>query len=164
MTIAQLIVVSSIQASMVIFMGFFGEIVARHERSVKKDSPTPETSGSKNNSTSSPVIVPTNSTTASPVAPWPADRDTANEGESLQTAFLAFAALGILLLFFIVFRSFRLRTSRAERRYGVQGDRNTQELTPLPMAAEEDEDSGDEQILFDASHNRLPDDRSRMVL
>uniref|UniRef100_A0A1L8D6Q6 Protein with signal anchor n=2 Tax=Nyssomyia neivai TaxID=330878 RepID=A0A1L8D6Q6_9DIPT len=116
--------------------------------SVKKDSPTPElpTSGNSTKSGNTTNVIPPH---------WARTDD-----NSLQTAFLAFAAIGILLIFFIIFRSYRLRTSRAERRYGVQGNRNTQELTPLPMAVDEDS-ADDEQTLFDASQRS---EQPRMVL
>lgn len=150
----------ALEASIAVFLGIIVEISAGETHSVKKDSPTPETSG---NSSAQPILTPSNSTTAEVPVVRPAHTD----GESLQTALLAFVALGILLVFFIVFRSYRLRTSRAERRYGVLGDRSAQELTPLPMATEEDEEESgeDEQTLFDASHRSFGGERQpRMVL
>lgn len=50
-----------------------------------------------------------------------------------------------------------LRLSRAERKYGVQGDRANQELTPLPMAIEDvnsDEDDED-HTLFEVNRQSI---------
>ncbi|XP_017025151.1 uncharacterized protein [Drosophila kikkawai] len=52
-----------------------------------------------------------------------------------------------ILLF--VMRVYRLRLSRAERKYGVQGDRANQELTPLPMAIEDVNSDEEDHTLFE---------------
>lgn len=50
----------------------------------------------------------------------------------------------------------RLRSHRAERRYGVQGDKSAQELTHLPTAMEEDESELEEdETLFDINKTRV---------
>lgn len=50
----------------------------------------------------------------------------------------------------------RLRSHRAERRYGVQGDKSAQELTHLPTAIEEDESElEDDETLFDINKTRV---------
>lgn len=50
-----------------------------------------------------------------------------------------------------------MRAHRAERRYGVQGDKSAQELTHLPSAMI-DEDSSeleDDETLFDINKTRM---------
>lgn len=49
-----------------------------------------------------------------------------------------------------------MRSHRAERRYGVQGDKSAQELTHLPTAMEEDESElEDDETLFDINKTRV---------
>ncbi|XP_055689841.1 membrane protein FAM174A [Lutzomyia longipalpis] len=155
-------IIVAFEVSAATFLMILMEFAAAAElHSVKKDSPTPELPSSSNSTNAKGAGASTNSTTASP--PGSPPQWVKTDDSSLQTAFLAFAAIGILLIFFIIFRSYRLRTSRAERRYGVLGNRNTQELTPLPMAVDEDS-ADDEQTLFDASHRSGGETQPRMVL
>ena len=48
----------------------------------------------------------------------------------------------------------RLRGSLAERRYGVHGDRGAQELTPLPMAIEDEDSDTEDHTVFDINSIR----------
>ncbi|XP_064547876.1 uncharacterized protein LOC135434973 [Drosophila montana] len=56
----------------------------------------------------------------------------------------------------LVVRVYRLRLSRAERKYGVQGDRANQELTPLPMAIEDvNSDEEEDHTLFEVNRQSI---------
>ncbi|XP_004535738.1 uncharacterized protein LOC101458055 [Ceratitis capitata] len=68
---------------------------------------------------------------------------------SYITGFYIFLALSLSAMLFIVFRVYRLRLSRAERKYGVQGDRSTQELVPLPVSIEDGNSEDEDHTLFD---------------
>jgi len=69
---------------------------------------------------------------------------------SIMSGFYAFVALGFLAVVYITYRSFRIRTSRAARRYGTRGNHSRQELQPLPGAMESDSDGDDQQtVVFD---------------
>lgn len=66
---------------------------------------------------------------------------------------LAITSSAILLL---IARVYRLRLSRAERKYGVQGDRANQELTPLPMAIEDvNSDEDEDHTLFEVNRQSI---------
>ncbi|EDW08136.1 uncharacterized protein LOC6578286 [Drosophila mojavensis] len=59
-------------------------------------------------------------------------------------------------LLLLIVRIYRLRLSRAERKYGVQGDRANQELTPLPMAIEDvNSDEEEDQTLFEVNRQNI---------
>lgn len=51
----------------------------------------------------------------------------------------------------------RLRAHRAERKYGVQGDKAAQELTHLPSAMVDEDESEleDDETLFDINKTRV---------
>ncbi|XP_055859047.1 uncharacterized protein LOC129921305 [Episyrphus balteatus] len=66
--------------------------------------------------------------------------------ESFKMGFYFFIGLSITGIVFILLKINRMRLSRAERKYGVHGDRTTQELTPLPMAIEDDSDNEDHTV------------------
>jgi len=69
---------------------------------------------------------------------------------SIMSGFYAFVALGFLAVVYITYRSFRIRSSRAARRYGTRGNHLRQELQPLPGAIETDSDGDDQQtVVFD---------------
>ncbi|KAH8372662.1 hypothetical protein KR009_002379 [Drosophila setifemur] len=55
----------------------------------------------------------------------------------------------------LVLRVYRLRLSRAERKYGVQGDRANQELTPLPMAIEDVNSDEEDHTLFEVNRQNI---------
>ncbi|XP_055380167.1 uncharacterized protein LOC129611201 [Condylostylus longicornis] len=66
--------------------------------------------------------------------------------DSFKTGFYILMSVGLVGLSFIIYKAFKLRMTRAERKYGVQGDRNAQELTPLPTSIDEDSDTEDQTI------------------
>ncbi|GAB1865408.1 Membrane protein FAM174 [Camponotus japonicus] len=76
------------------------------------------------------------------------DHATFNAG-ALVRGFLVFVGLSILVMAYIVFRSFRLSKTRAQlvRKYGVLTHRQDVEMRPLPLEEEDDEDT----TVFDAS-------------
>ncbi|XP_039310978.1 uncharacterized protein LOC105200102 [Solenopsis invicta] len=85
--------------------------------------------------------------------------DTSNESNEGHTSFntgalvrgfLVFVGLSILVMAYIVFRSFRLSKTRAQlvRKYGVLTHRQDVEMRPLPLEEEDDEDT----TVFDASN------------
>ncbi|XP_011864139.1 PREDICTED: membrane protein FAM174B-like [Vollenhovia emeryi] len=69
---------------------------------------------------------------------------------ALVRGFLVFVGLSILVMAYIVFRSFRLKKTRAQlvRKYGVLTHRQDVEMRPLPLEEEDDEDT----TVFDASN------------
>ncbi|KYM95759.1 PREDICTED: uncharacterized protein LOC108780058 [Cyphomyrmex costatus] len=78
-----------------------------------------------------------------------------SEGHTFNTGalvrgFLVFVGLSILVMAYIVFRSFRLSKTRAQlvRKYGVLTHRQDVEMRPLPLDEEDDEDT----TVFDASN------------
>ncbi|EFN66533.1 hypothetical protein EAG_11027 [Camponotus floridanus] len=77
------------------------------------------------------------------------DHATFNAG-ALVRGFLVFVGLSILVMAYIVFRSFRLSKTRAQlvRKYGVLTHRQDVEMRPLPLEEEDDEDT----TVFDASN------------
>lgn len=77
------------------------------------------------------------------------DHTTFNAG-ALVRGFLVFVGLSILVMAYIVFRSFRLSKTRAQlvRKYGVLTHRQDVEMRPLPLEEEDDEDT----TVFDASN------------
>lgn len=80
------------------------------------------------------------------------DEDISN---SLATGFYFFLALSSGAVIFILFKIYRLRLSRAERKYGVQGDRSNQELTPLPISIEDGHSDDEEQIVFEVQRQNI---------
>ncbi|XP_037949199.1 uncharacterized protein LOC119689059 [Teleopsis dalmanni] len=75
--------------------------------------------------------------------------------DSFKAGFYVFLALSCGAVMFIVFKVYRMRLSRAERKYGVQGDRSTQELTPLPIEIEDGNSDDEDQTLFDRQQIRI---------
>ncbi|XP_017838382.1 kinesin-related protein 7 [Drosophila busckii] len=70
--------------------------------------------------------------------------------ETYTSLFYMFVGISSIALLYLVLRLYRLRLSRAERKYGVQGDRANQELTPLPMAIEDvNSDDEEDHTLFE---------------
>ncbi|EZA56936.1 uncharacterized protein LOC105277901 isoform X2 [Ooceraea biroi] len=69
---------------------------------------------------------------------------------ALIRGFLVFVGLSILVMAYIVFRSFRLSKTRAQlvRKYGILAHRQDVEMRPLPLEEEDDEDT----TVFDASN------------
>lgn len=69
---------------------------------------------------------------------------------ALVRGFLVFVGLSVLVMAYIVFRSFRLSKTRAQlvRKYGVLTHRQDVEMRPLPLEEEDDEDT----TVFDASN------------
>lgn len=74
---------------------------------------------------------------------------------SYITGFYIFIGLSMCAMLFIVVRVYRLRLSRAERRYGVQGDRSTQELVPLPVSIEDDNSEDEDHTLFEVNCQQI---------
>lgn len=72
-----------------------------------------------------------------------------NPGALLRGVYV-FVGLTILVMAYIVFRSFRLTKTRAQmvRKYGVLAHRQDVEMRPLPLEEEDDEDT----TVFDASN------------
>ncbi|XP_075167337.1 uncharacterized protein LOC142239436 [Haematobia irritans] len=75
--------------------------------------------------------------------------------DSLKTGFYFFVALSLSAVLFIIFKVYRLRLSRAERKYGVQGDRTTQELTPLPIGIEDGHSEDEDQTVFELNRQNI---------
>ncbi|XP_053962728.1 uncharacterized protein LOC128866207 isoform X2 [Anastrepha ludens] len=75
--------------------------------------------------------------------------------DSYIKGFYIFLTLSGVAMFFIVVRVYRLRLSRAERKYGVQGDRSTQELVPLPVSIEDGNSDDEDQTLFELSRQQI---------
>ncbi|XP_029055409.2 uncharacterized protein LOC114882673 [Osmia bicornis bicornis] len=69
---------------------------------------------------------------------------------ALKRGFYVFVGLSVLVMAYIVFRSFRLSKTRAQmvRKYGVLTHRQDVEMRPLPLSEEDDEDT----TVFDASN------------
>lgn len=72
-----------------------------------------------------------------------------NPGAVLRGLYV-FVGLSVLVMAYIVFRSFRLSKTRAQmvRKYGVLAHRQDVEMRPLPLEEEDDEDT----TVFDASN------------
>jgi len=56
---------------------------------------------------------------------------------------------------FMLFKLYRMRLTRAERKYGVQGNRSAQELTPLPMSNDNGCSDEEDHTLFDRHQIRI---------
>ncbi|XP_073846932.1 uncharacterized protein [Musca autumnalis] len=139
---------------------------------VVNDSNTNQTTSTNTTDKKSPAIVPissSSSTSSASVAPT-ADasssnvfyhqeetilRDNEEISDSLKTGFYFFAALSLSAILFLVFKVYRLRLSRAERKYGVQGDRSTQELTPLPISIEDGHSDDEDQTVFEINRQNI---------
>lgn len=69
---------------------------------------------------------------------------------ALKRGFYVFVGLSVLVMAYIVFRSFRFNKTRAQmvRKYGVLAHRQDVEMRPLPLDEEDDEDT----TVFDASN------------
>ncbi|CAK9797628.1 hypothetical protein ANTQUA_LOCUS1269 [Anthophora quadrimaculata] len=69
---------------------------------------------------------------------------------ALKRGFYVFVGLSVLVMAYIVFRSFRLSKTRAQmvRKYGILAHRQDVEMRPLPLDEEDDEDT----TVFDASN------------
>ncbi|XP_018795755.1 PREDICTED: uncharacterized protein LOC108973153 [Bactrocera latifrons] len=74
---------------------------------------------------------------------------------SYITGFYIFIGLSMCAMLFIVVRVYRLRLSRAERRYGVQGDRSTHELVPLPVSIEDNNSEDEDHTLFEVNRQQI---------
>ncbi|XP_047349778.1 uncharacterized protein LOC124949162 [Vespa velutina] len=72
-----------------------------------------------------------------------------NSGALLR-GFCVFIGLSILVMAYIMFRSFRFSKTRAQmiRKYGILAHRQDVEMRPLPLEEEDDEDT----TVFDASN------------
>lgn len=75
--------------------------------------------------------------------------------DSITNGFYFFLALSSGAVIFILFKIYRLRLTRAERKYGVQGDRANQELTPLPISIEDGHSDDEDQTLFEVQRQNL---------
>ncbi|KAI8037130.1 uncharacterized protein LOC128255975 isoform X1 [Drosophila gunungcola] len=73
-------------------------------------------------------------------------------GQAVVYILVGITSTAILLL---VMRVYRLRLSRAERKYGVQGDRANQELTPLPMAIEDVNSDDEDHTVFEVNRQNI---------
>ncbi|XP_030369020.1 uncharacterized protein LOC115620041 isoform X2 [Scaptodrosophila lebanonensis] len=69
--------------------------------------------------------------------------------ETYTAVFYIMVGITSSAILILVLRVYRLRLSRAERKYGVQGDRANQELTPLPMAIEDVNSDEEDHTLFE---------------
>ncbi|KAM7343490.1 uncharacterized protein ACRADG_010490 [Cochliomyia hominivorax] len=81
--------------------------------------------------------------------------DADDMADSLKTGFYFFLILSSAAIVFILFKIYRLRLSRAERKYGVQGDRSTQELTPLPISIEDGHSDDEDETLFEVQRQNI---------
>jgi len=97
--------------------------------------------------TSKPSSLDTANKTAHPES---SEGHTSFNTGALVRGFLVFVGLSILVMAYIVFRSFRLSKTRAQlvRKYGVLTHRQDVEMRPLPLEEEDDEDT----TVFDASN------------
>lgn len=88
--------------------------------------------------------------THNPESEQPSDGHATFNTGALVRGFLVFVGLSILVMAYIVFRSFRLSKTRAQlvRKYGVLTHRQDVEMRPLPLEEEDDEDT----TVFDASN------------
>ncbi|TMW54539.1 hypothetical protein DOY81_000333 [Sarcophaga bullata] len=108
-----------------------------------------------------PTAIPTKLSTTAIAKPKHHEEEkylTNGEGDisdSLKTGFYFFLILSSGAVFFIMFKIYRLRLSRAERRYGVQGDRTTQELTPLPTSIEDGHSDDEDQTVFEVQRQNI---------
>ncbi|OXU17968.1 hypothetical protein TSAR_008840 [Trichomalopsis sarcophagae] len=77
------------------------------------------------------------------------DLSSMNSGALMRGVFVILG-LSVLVMAYMVFRSFRLNKSRAQmvRKYGVLAHRQDVEMRPLPL----DEDDEDDTTVFDASN------------
>ncbi|XP_034478495.1 membrane protein FAM174A [Drosophila innubila] len=76
--------------------------------------------------------------------------------DSFTPVYYILVALSSSAILLLVARVYRLRLSRAERKYGVQGDRANQELTPLPMAIEDvNSDEDEDHTLFEVNRQSI---------
>ncbi|XP_033248229.1 uncharacterized protein LOC117188448 isoform X2 [Drosophila miranda] len=66
-----------------------------------------------------------------------------------QAVVYVLVAITSSAIFLLVLRVYRMRLTRAERKYGVQGDRANQELTPLPMAIEDVNSDEEDHTVFE---------------
>ena len=75
---------------------------------------------------------------------------TALTAGALKRGLYVFIGLSVIVMAYIVFRSFRLSKTRAQmvRKYGVLAHRQDVEMRPLPLDEEDDEDT----TVFDASN------------
>uniref|UniRef100_B4MQZ6 GK21352 n=2 Tax=Drosophila willistoni TaxID=7260 RepID=B4MQZ6_DROWI len=144
--------------------------------SVKKDEPRiPETK--EGVITEKPIeqkkneekIVPENPPTASPkTASLPAESkmppDEHHLGQSAfneeldipgQAFFYVLVGITTTAIILLVVRVYGLRLSRAERKYGVQGDRANEELTPLPMAIEDVNSDEEDHTVFEVNRQNI---------
>ncbi|XP_012229630.1 membrane protein FAM174B [Linepithema humile] len=103
---------------------------------------------SSKSSSSSPNIE--NKTVHTADSEQPSDGHATFNTGALVRGFLVFVGLSILVMAYIVFRSFRLSKTRAQlvRKYGVLTHRQDVEMRPLPLEEEDDEDT----TVFDASN------------
>ncbi|XP_017491116.1 PREDICTED: uncharacterized protein LOC108379283 [Rhagoletis zephyria] len=83
------------------------------------------------------------------------DYDDEDLPDSYITGFYIFLGLSIGAMLFIFIKVYRLRLSRAERKYGVQGDRSTQELVPLPVSIEDGVSEDEDQTLFEVNRQQI---------
>ncbi|XP_067630153.1 uncharacterized protein [Eurosta solidaginis] len=74
---------------------------------------------------------------------------------SFVTSFYVFLGLSVGAMLFILVKVYRLRLSRAERKYGVHGDRTTQELVPLPVSIEDCNSEDEDQTLFEVNRQQI---------
>ncbi|XP_068146014.1 uncharacterized protein [Drosophila tropicalis] len=66
-----------------------------------------------------------------------------------QAFFYVLVGITTTAIVLLVVRVYGLRLSRAERKYGVQGDRANEELTPLPMAIEDVNSDEEDHTVFE---------------
>ncbi|XP_017145254.1 uncharacterized protein LOC108157627 [Drosophila miranda] len=66
-----------------------------------------------------------------------------------QAVVYVLVAITSSAIFLLVLRVYQMRLTRAERKYGVQGDRTNQELTSLPMAIEDVNSDEEDHIVFE---------------
>ncbi|KAH8297285.1 hypothetical protein KR044_010071 [Drosophila immigrans] len=107
----------------------------------------------KVHSTAEDVVMPVDTVHIEHSNPKNDDMDFADSFTPVYYVLVAITSSAILLL---VARVYRLRLSRAERKYGVQGDRANQELTPLPMAIEDvNSDEDEDHTLFEVNRQSI---------
>ncbi|XP_001361478.1 uncharacterized protein [Drosophila pseudoobscura] len=72
-----------------------------------------------------------------------------------QAVVYVLVAITSSAIFLLVLRVYRMRLTRAERKYGVQGDRANQELTPLPMAIEDVNSDEEDHTVFEVNRQNI---------
>ncbi|KAH8372218.1 hypothetical protein KR093_010600 [Drosophila rubida] len=127
---------------------------AQQQPQPQQHPPNPQTVGEeKVHSTAEDVVMPVDNVHIERSPTKSGDMEFSDSFTAVYYVLVAITSSAILLL---IARVYRLRLSRAERKYGVQGDRANQELTPLPMAIEDvNSDEDEDHTLFEVNRQSI---------